>query len=97
MLVLTRRLNEALWIGGDVTVRVLEIGAGFVRLGISAPRAVPVHREEIFLEIQEANRLAAASSHEAVARAERHFSPNGAGPIAETGPPTGASGADRPG
>ena len=52
MLVLTRSKNEAIRIGDDVTITVVEIrtwgGATRVRLGIEAPREVPVHRGEIF-------------------------------------------------
>lgn len=47
MLVLTRNRGEALVIGGNITVRVLEIDHGKVRLGINAPREVTVYRDEI--------------------------------------------------
>ncbi|MBI4099256.1 carbon storage regulator CsrA [Candidatus Parcubacteria bacterium] len=53
MLVLTRRLGERIKIGDDVVVVVLEIKGGQVRLGIGAPRSVPVHREEIWRKIQQ--------------------------------------------
>lgn len=52
MLILTRRLNEAVFIGNDVTVRILGIKGNQVRVGIDAPKEVAVHREEIFLKIQ---------------------------------------------
>jgi carbon storage regulator len=52
MLVLTRRPTEALVIGDDVTVTVLEIKGNQVRIGVSAPRNVAVHREEIFEKIR---------------------------------------------
>jgi carbon storage regulator len=52
MLVLTRRPTEALMIGDDVTVTVLEIRGNQVRIGVNAPRNVAVHREEIFEKIQ---------------------------------------------
>lgn len=57
MLVLTRKLNESLIVGqsGDVQIKVLELRRGFVRLGIAAPKDMAVHREEIFLRIQEEN------------------------------------------
>lgn len=51
MLVLSRRWNESIVIGNDVTVTVVEIRGDKVRLGISAPKGVPVHRQEIFDEI----------------------------------------------
>jgi carbon storage regulator len=47
MLVLSRKKNETIYIGNGVTVTVLEIKAGVVRLGIVAPKEVPVMREEI--------------------------------------------------
>ena len=52
MLILTRRLNETLMIGDDVTVTVLAVKGNQVRLGVNAPRDVPVHREEVYDRIQ---------------------------------------------
>jgi carbon storage regulator len=54
MLILTRKLNEAIIIGDEktpITIRVISITRGQVRLGIDAPKNVPVHREEIFNKI----------------------------------------------
>ena len=48
MLILTRRHGEAVKIGSDVSVTILGIGSGQVRVGIDAPLAIPVHREEIY-------------------------------------------------
>jgi carbon storage regulator len=53
MLILTRRVGEVLRIGEDVSVTVLGVKGNQVRLGISAPKDVAVHREEIFLRIAE--------------------------------------------
>lgn len=53
MLVLSRDVDQAIVIGGLVTVRVIEIRGGHVRLGIDAPRQVAVHREEIQSQIAE--------------------------------------------
>ena len=62
MLVLTRRLGQSIVIGDDVVVTVLESTGDSVRLGITAPREVPVHREEVVAEIEATNRRAAAAA-----------------------------------
>jgi carbon storage regulator len=59
MLILTRRIGETLRIGEDVSVIVLEIHGNQVRLGITAPRSVTVHREEVFERIAQEERVAA--------------------------------------
>jgi carbon storage regulator len=66
VLVLTRRPGESVMVGDDVVITVLEVRGDVVRLGIRAPRSVPVHREEVFLELQAANQAAASSSEDAV-------------------------------
>jgi len=53
MLVLTRKTNQSIMIGDDVEVTVLRVYGEKVRLGIQAPSDVPVHRTEIYLEIQQ--------------------------------------------
>ena len=53
MLVLTRKTNQSIMIGDDVEVTVLGVYGDRVRLGIQAPSDVPVHRTEIYLEIQQ--------------------------------------------
>ena len=57
MLILTRRINETLNIGDDVQVTVLGIKGNQVRIGINAPRDVPVHREEICQRIKREERM----------------------------------------
>lgn len=59
MLVFTRKRDEAIMIGDGIEVRVLRIGRVGVRLGVSAPTAVPVHRREVYDQIKAENRLAA--------------------------------------
>lgn len=62
MLVLTRRAGESIVIGNDVTVTVLEVRGDQIRLGIDAPKDVPIHREEVYVQVQQANRGAVASA-----------------------------------
>ena len=61
MLVLTRRANQSIMIGHDVKVTVLEVRGDQVRLGITAPRSVDVHREEVWASLQQANQAAVKS------------------------------------
>lgn len=61
MLVLTRRLNESIRIGDDVEVTVIEVRGDQVRLGIAAPRAIAVHRKEIWLQVSDENRASEAA------------------------------------
>jgi carbon storage regulator len=53
MLVLTRKSNQSIMIGDDIEVSVLAIMGEKVRIGIQAPRSVPVFRKEVYLEIQQ--------------------------------------------
>jgi carbon storage regulator len=52
MLVLTRKANQSIMIGDDIEVSVLAIMGEKIRIGIDAPRSVPVFRKEVYLEIQ---------------------------------------------
>ncbi len=52
MLILTRRVGETLMVGDEVTVTVLAVKGNQVRIGINAPKHIPVHREEIYLRIK---------------------------------------------
>lgn len=62
MLVLTRKLHEAIQIGEEIEIKVVGIDGDQVRLGISAPRNIEIHRKEIFIEIKEENNRAAEVS-----------------------------------
>ena len=53
MLVLTRKSNQSIMIGDEIEVSVLAIMGEKVRIGIEAPRSVPVFRKEVYLEIQQ--------------------------------------------
>ncbi len=66
MLVLTRKIGESLVVGDDVVIRVLDIKADVVRIGVEAPRHVKVHRQEVYEAVRAANQAAAASSDEAL-------------------------------
>src|SRR5437667_9731026 len=66
VLVLTRRANQSIMIGHEMVVTVLEVRGDQVRLGIKAPRSIDVHREEIFAQLQQANRDAVRSTSEGI-------------------------------
>ena len=74
MLVLTRKTNESIMIGDEVEVSVLAVSRDKIRLGISAPREVPVFRKEVYLSIQEeqlkANEQAASPNGGAAKRVD---------------------------
>lgn len=53
MLILTRRVGETLYVGDDVTVTVLGVKGNQVRIGVTAPKDVEVHREEIYERIKQ--------------------------------------------
>lgn len=58
MLALSRKKGEALVINNNIEVTILEIKGDQVKIGISAPKEVPVYRKEVYLQIQEANKAA---------------------------------------
>jgi carbon storage regulator len=55
MLVLSRKINQSIMIGDDVRIVVVAVDRDQVKLGIEAPRTVPVHRSEVYEEIRRAN------------------------------------------
>lgn len=61
MLVLTRKKNESIIIGDNIKITVVEVKGDQIKIGISAPKNISVHREEIYLEIQKENQLAVHS------------------------------------
>ena len=58
MLALSRKKNEALVINNNIEVTILDIRGDQVKIGISAPKEVPVYRKEVYIQIQEANKEA---------------------------------------
>jgi carbon storage regulator len=76
VLVLTRRANQSIMIGHEIVVTVLEVRGDQVRLGIKAPRSIDVHREEIFAQLQQANRDAAQAPKQALESLEGFTKPS---------------------
>lgn len=62
MLALSRKANESIIIGNDIEVTILEIKGEQVKIGINAPKSVPVYREEVYVQIKEANKEAASDT-----------------------------------
>ena len=58
MLALSRKKGEALVINNNIEVTILEIKGDQVKLGISAPKEVPIYRKEVYVQIQDANKAA---------------------------------------
>ena len=58
MLALSRKKNEAIIINNNIEITVLEVKGDQVKIGISAPKEVPVYRKEVYVQIQEANKEA---------------------------------------
>ena len=61
MLALSRRAGESIVINNDIEITILEIKGDQVKVGIAAPKSVPIYRKELYLQIQESNKEAANS------------------------------------
>jgi carbon storage regulator len=61
MLMMTRRAGQKIIVGDDVTIEVVEVAGHTVRIGVNAPRSVPVYREEIWSAVRAENEAAAAA------------------------------------
>ncbi len=62
MLILSRKKNESIMIGDDIEIMVTEVSGDVVKIGISAPRRVSVHRKEVYEEIKAENVLASKAN-----------------------------------
>jgi len=63
MLVLTRKKDQSIIVNDNIEITVVDIQGDQIRLGITAPKNVSIHRKEIYLEIQEENKRAAMSAN----------------------------------
>jgi carbon storage regulator len=79
VLILTRRSGENIIVGDDIVISVIEVRGDAVRIGITAPRTVSVHREEVYRELQVANQRAASSPDEAIEDILRQAKPKQSG------------------
>lgn len=62
MLALSRKKNEAIIINNNIEITVLEVKGDQVKIGITAPKEVPVYRKEVYVQIQESNKAATDTS-----------------------------------
>ena len=59
MLILSRKKDESIIIGDEIKIKVIDIDGNRIQLGIEAPESITIHREEVYKEIQEENKMAA--------------------------------------
>ncbi|MCA9430546.1 MAG: carbon storage regulator CsrA, partial [Candidatus Omnitrophica bacterium] len=67
MLVLSRKKDEVIMVGDDIEITLVDIRGDQVKIGVSAPRSVSIHRKEIYDAIQQENKAAAQASKQSVA------------------------------
>jgi carbon storage regulator len=96
LLVLTRHVHQSIVIGHDVIVTVLEVRGDQVRLGITAPKDIQVHREEVFAALTAANRQAATSATELEVLKELSSEPIASSPAGPRQRPDASPGAPAP-
>ena len=68
MLIITRKAGEKIVIGDDVTVHVMEVTGNTVRIGVDAPKSVPVYREEIWTAVMQENQASASAEADRMPR-----------------------------
>lgn len=61
MLALSRKKDEAIMVNNNIEITILEIKGDQVKIGITAPKSVPIYRKEVYIQIQEANKAAASA------------------------------------
>lgn len=71
MLIITRRAGQKVMLGDDVTVHVMEIVGNSVRIGVEAPKSLPIYREEIWAAVKEENQASASADTESMPRPAR--------------------------
>ena len=62
MLMMTRRAGQEIILGEDITIEIVEVAGNTVRLGVDAPRSIPVYREEIWTAVRAENEAAASAT-----------------------------------
>ena len=87
MLVLSRKLNERVVIDGRIFVQVLRLAGGIIKLGITAPANVSVHRQEVYEQIQKNNREASTRGQQTVPKFSKPQPSRKSSPTELTDPP----------
>jgi carbon storage regulator len=70
-LIITRRAGQKVMLGDDITVHVMEIVGNSVRIGVEAPKSLPVYREEIWAAVKEENQASATADSESLPKPAR--------------------------
>lgn len=81
MLILSRKLNESIVIDGRIIVKIMRVDGEVVKIGITAPKEVPVHRQEVYAEIQKSNHEALATNRAALPQLARVLRDEAIAPI----------------
>jgi carbon storage regulator len=88
MLILSRKLNESIVIDGRIIVKIVRVDGEVVKVGIEAPKDVPVHRQEVYEEIQKNNQEALATNRTALPQLARVLRAEAVATIANHGTKT---------
>jgi carbon storage regulator len=85
MLILSRKINESIVIDGRIVVKIVRVDGEVVKLGIEAPIDIPVHRQEVYEEIQRANQEALTKGRPALPKIARNRAANAGETLTPTG------------